>query len=135
MLGDTGRRPQRRSRRTRRRSNVGHFGFSYGLILTTSRAAVTRWIKGEFIGKGTRGKVFLALNANTGEMVAVKQIQLPTSTSDMLDGRRVMFADAIKSQSTTLRDLDHPNVVQCLGFDETEDYFNLCALGSRCILY
>lgn len=96
---------------------------------------MTRWIKGEFIGKGTRGKVFLALNANTGEMVAVKQIQLPTSTSDMLDGRRVMFADAIKSQSTTLRDLDHPNVVQCLGFDETEDCFNLCALGSRCILY
>lgn len=92
---------------------------------------MTRWIKGDLIGKGTYGKVFLALNANTGEMIAVKQVELPKTVSDMADKRQIIVVEAIKSESTTLRDLDHPNVVQYLGFEETGDYFNLCASRSR----
>jgi len=105
---------------------------------------VTRWIKGDLIGKGTYGKVranvgahrlraelftlsqvFLALNGNTGEMIAVKQVELPKTASDQQDHRQRIVVDAIKSESTTLRDLEHPNVVQYLGFEETSDHFNL----------
>ncbi|KZW00471.1 Pkinase-domain-containing protein, partial [Exidia glandulosa HHB12029] len=92
---------------------------------STTAKPVTRWIKGDLIGKGTYGKVFLALNANTGEMIAVKQVELPKTVSDKADARQTIVVDAIKSESTTLRDLDHPNVVQYLGFEETTDYFNL----------
>lgn len=86
---------------------------------------VTRWIKGDLIGKGTYGKVYLALNGNTGEMIAVKQVELPKTASDKADARQTTVVDAIKSESNVLRDLDHPNVVQYLGFEETADYFNL----------
>ena len=40
---------------------------------------VFKWVKGELIGKGTYGRVYLALNATTGEMIAVKQVELPLS--------------------------------------------------------
>ncbi|GJE92098.1 Pkinase-domain-containing protein [Phanerochaete sordida] len=32
-----------------------------------------RWVRGELIGRGSYGKVYLDLNVNTGEMMAVKQ--------------------------------------------------------------
>ncbi|KAH7104917.1 Pkinase-domain-containing protein [Auriculariales sp. MPI-PUGE-AT-0066] len=92
---------------------------------TTGAKPITRWIKGDLIGKGTYGKVFLALNANTGEMIAVKQVELPKTASDQADARQRIVVDAIKSESAVLRDLEHPNVVQYLGFEETMDHFNL----------
>ena len=86
---------------------------------------MTKWVKGDLIGKGTYGKVYLALNINTGEMIAVKQVELPKTDSDRNDTRQTTVVEAIKSESATLRDLEHPNVVQYLGFEETADYFNL----------
>jgi hypothetical protein len=34
------------------------------------------WSKGQLIGKGSFGKVYCGLNKRTGEMIAVKQVQL-----------------------------------------------------------
>ena len=39
---------------------------------------VFKWVKGDLIGKGTYGRVYLALNATTGEMIAVKQVEMPS---------------------------------------------------------
>ncbi|KAF9535368.1 hypothetical protein CPB83DRAFT_5940 [Crepidotus variabilis] len=78
-----------------------------------------KWVRGELIGKGTYGRVYLALNATTGEMIAVKQVELPQTASDKADSRQHMVVQALKSESETLRDLDHPNIVQYLGFEET----------------
>jgi hypothetical protein len=33
--------------------------------------------------------------------------------------------DAIKSESDTLRELDHPNIVAYLGYEQTEKYFSM----------
>ncbi|KAH7104288.1 Pkinase-domain-containing protein [Auriculariales sp. MPI-PUGE-AT-0066] len=87
--------------------------------------AVTKWIKGDLIGKGTFGRVYLALNVNTGEMIAVKQVELPKTDSDRNDTRQTLVVDAIKSESATLRELSHPHVVEYLGFEETHEFFNL----------
>ncbi|PPQ62767.1 hypothetical protein CVT24_000461 [Panaeolus cyanescens] len=78
-----------------------------------------KWVRGELIGKGTYGRVYLALNATTGEMIAVKQVELPSTASDKNDSRQHTVVQALKMESETLRDLDHPNIVQYLGFEET----------------
>lgn len=77
------------------------------------------------IGKGTYGRVYLAMNATTGEMIAVKQVELPQTTSDKYDSRQHTVVNALKSESETLKDLDHPNIVQYLGYEETMDNLSM----------
>ncbi|TFK30354.1 Pkinase-domain-containing protein [Coprinopsis marcescibilis] len=82
-------------------------------------APTFKWVRGELIGKGTYGRVYLALNATTGEMIAVKQVELPQTPSDRNDSRQNTVVQALKLESETLKDLDHPHIVQYLGFEET----------------
>lgn len=89
------------------------------MLLILLQTATFKWVRGELIGKGTYGRVYLALNATTGEMIAVKQVELPQTASDKADSRQHMVVQALKSESETLRDLDHSNIVQYLGFEET----------------
>ncbi|KAJ7932483.1 MAP kinase [Mycena leptocephala] len=87
---------------------------------STSEGATTfKWVRGELIGRGTYGRVYLALNATTGEMIAVKQVEIPRTPSDKNDSRQVTVVQALKLESETLKVLDHPNIVQYLGFEET----------------
>ena len=81
--------------------------------------ATFKWMRGGLIGKGTHGRVYLALNTTTGEMIAVKQVELPQTPSDQNDSRLVTAVQALKLESEILKDLDHPNIVQYLGFEET----------------
>jgi mitogen-activated protein kinase kinase kinase len=81
------------------------------------------WIKGELIGKGTFGNVYIALNVTTGEMIAVKQVQLPSIPQK--NSRVSDVIEALRSEVDTLKDLDHLNIVQYLGFEETERVYNL----------
>ncbi len=88
-------------------------------------SAIFRWVRGELIGKGTYGKVYLALNATTGEMIAVKQVEIPRTASDKDDSRQVSVVEALKLESETLKDLDHPHIVQYLGFEETPTFLSM----------
>ena len=96
----------------------------------TLPVAIFRWVRGELIGKGTYGRVYLALNATTGEMIAVKQVEIPKTESDRGDSRQINVVEALKMESETLKDLDHPNIVQYLGFEETPDFLSMCVLLS-----
>jgi mitogen-activated protein kinase kinase kinase len=87
--------------------------------------ATFKWVKGQLIGRGSFGRVYHAMNLTTGEMIAVKQVELPKTDSDRADSRQVTVVDALKSESDTLRDLDHPHIVQYLGFEETVDVFSV----------
>lgn len=51
--------------------------------------------------------------------MAVKQVEIPQTASDKNDSRQATVVQALKSESETLKDLDHPNIVQYLGFEET----------------
>ncbi|KAH8918760.1 Pkinase-domain-containing protein [Atractiella rhizophila] len=84
-----------------------------------------KWVKGDLIGKGTYGQVYLALNATTGEMLAVKQVAIPQTDSDREDKRQTGVVDALVSEVELLKDLDHPNIVQYLGMERTDLNLNV----------
>jgi hypothetical protein len=87
--------------------------------------AIFKWVRGELIGKGTYGRVYLALNATTGEMIAVKQVEIPQTASDRENQRQVAVLEALKSENETLKDLNHPYIVQYLGFEETPMFLSV----------
>ncbi|EIN14140.1 kinase-like protein [Punctularia strigosozonata HHB-11173 SS5] len=92
---------------------------------TAGPKPIFKWVRGELIGRGTYGRVYLALNATTGEMIAVKQVEIPRTLSDKEDTRQVSVVEALKSESETLKDLDHPHIVQYLGFEETPSFLSI----------
>ncbi|CAG8489663.1 3656_t:CDS:10 [Paraglomus occultum] len=83
------------------------------------------WIKGELIGKGTFGKVYLALNVSTSEMIAVKQIELPKTKADRLSERQINLVKSFYAEIELLKVLDHEHIVQYLGYDECGDTVNI----------
>jgi len=95
-------------------------------------AAISKWVQGGLIGEGTYGKVYTALNAATGEMIAVKQVKIPRTEDDRDDSRRMTAVEALKLESEALKLLDHQNVVRYLGFEETPEYLNMLVLASVC---
>ena len=52
-------------------------------------------------------------------MIAVKQVDIPPKASGRDDSQQVTAVQALKAESETLKDLDHPNIVQYLEFEET----------------
>ncbi|KAH9982562.1 kinase-like domain-containing protein [Lactifluus volemus] len=58
-------------------------------------------------------------------MIAVKQVEIPRTASDRNDSRQVTVVEALKLESETLKDLDHPNIVQYLGFEETPNFLSI----------
>lgn len=81
------------------------------------------WMKGEMIGKGSFGAVYLCLNLTTGEMMAVKQVEVPRYSAQ--DQNTLDMVQALKLEVNTLKDLDHLNIVQYLGFEEKSSIYSL----------
>lgn len=82
---------------------------------TDLRTVSFKWVKGELIGRGTYGQVYLALNVTTGDMLAVKQVELPKTRSDKDDARQQGMVSSLKAEIELLKDLDHAKIVQYLG--------------------
>lgn len=83
------------------------------------RQATFRWFKGQLIGKGTYGKVYLGLNATTGDFLAVKQVEPPKSIGG--DKQKMKeFVASIDMEIEMMKDLDHPHIVQYLGCERKE---------------
>lgn len=76
-----------------------------------------KWIKGALIGAGSFGKVYLGMDASTGLLMAVKQVELPTGTAPNEERKKAMLR-ALEREIELLRDLHHPNIVQyhCMSF-------------------
>jgi mitogen-activated protein kinase kinase kinase len=84
------------------------------------RQPTFRIIRGQLIGKGTYGKVYLGINADNGEILAVKLVEFgPKTTGNDRDRMRDMVA-AIDQEIDTMQHLEHPNIVQYLGCERAE---------------
>lgn len=86
-----------------------------------------QWIRGKLIGKGSFGRVYLAFNVATGEVIAVKQVEIPKTASDLLDQDQHDRVASLYAEIMMLRDLDHENIVQYLGYgqDDAEGVINI----------
>ena len=70
-----------------------------------------KWIKGALIGAGSFGKVYLGMDAATGLLMAVKQVELPTGSAPNEERKKAMLS-ALEREIELLRDLHHENIVQ-----------------------
>ena len=84
-----------------------------------------KWMKGALIGEGSFGKVYLALHAITGELMAVKRVEMPSDSGTQLDHKKRGMVDALKREIGLLRELQHPNIVQYLGSSSDQQYLNI----------
>ena len=98
-------------------------------FLSSSATNVTmRWQQGQFVGGGTFGSVYAAINLDTGVLMAVKEIRLqdpqliPTIVKQIGDEMGVLAV------------LDHPNIVSYYGIEVHRDkvyiFMEYCSGGS-----
>eukprot|EP00698_Gefionella_okellyi_P024319 TRINITY_DN8546_c0_g1_i1.p1 TRINITY_DN8546_c0_g1~~TRINITY_DN8546_c0_g1_i1.p1 ORF type:complete len:1153 (-),score=258.95 TRINITY_DN8546_c0_g1_i1:118-3576(-) len=79
-----------------------------------------RWQRGGLLGRGGFGKVYLGLNADTGELLAVKQVEL-----DGVDGVSAKQLKEVEDEVNLMRGLDHESIVQYYGAEIRDNVFNI----------
>ncbi|KAF2655270.1 protein kinase byr2 [Lophiostoma macrostomum CBS 122681] len=85
-----------------------------------------KYMKGSLIGQGSFGSVYLALHAVTGELMAVKQVEVPSpSGTSQMDQKKTNMVEALKHEIGLLRDLKHKNIVQYLGSNSDDSHLNI----------
>ncbi|KAI9799182.1 MAG: hypothetical protein M1833_004222 [Piccolia ochrophora] len=101
------------------------------------RQATFKWIKGELIGKGTYGRVYLGMNATTMEFLAVKQVEVARNAAGQDKAKMKEMVAALDQEIDTMQHLDHNNIVQYLGCERHEysisiflEYINGGSVGS-----
>uniref|UniRef100_A0ACD5ZYY8 Uncharacterized protein n=1 Tax=Avena sativa TaxID=4498 RepID=A0ACD5ZYY8_AVESA len=82
-----------------------------------------RWRKGDLIGSGAFGQVYLGMDLDSGELLAVKQVLIGTSiaTRDKAQANVRELEDEVK----LLKNLSHPNIVRYIGTVREEDSLNI----------
>lgn len=86
------------------------------VFLASSSSNISiRWQQGKFIGAGTFGSVYLAVNLDSGSLMAVKEIKFQE-----LSGLPSLYAQ-IKDELSVMELLHHPNVVEYYGIEVHRD--------------
>lgn len=95
-------------------------GNKYLLSLASSLSNVSiRWQKRDFVGGGTFGKVYSAVNLDNGDILAVKEIRIQDSKT-----MKKIFP-SIKEEMEVLEMLSHPNIVQYYGVEVHRQKVNI----------
>lgn len=102
-------------------------------VLSSSATNVTlRWQQGQFIGGGTSGAVYAAIDLDTSYLMAVKEIRLQEPS--VIPGA----AQQIRDEMGVLEVLDHPNIVSYYGIEVHRDrvfiFMEYCSNGSLAML-
>jgi mitogen-activated protein kinase kinase kinase len=84
------------------------------------RQTTFRWFKGQLIGKGTYGRVYLGMNATTGEFLAVKEVEVNPKAAGGDKAKMRELVAALNQEIETMQHLDHDNIVQYLGCERKE---------------
>lgn len=84
------------------------------------RQTTFRWFKGQLIGKGTYGRVYLGMNATTGEFLAVKEVEVNAKAAGGDKSKIREMVAALDREIDTMQHLDHVNIVQYLGCERKE---------------
>eukprot|EP00834_Sanchytrium_tribonematis_P003314 NODE_124_length_17341_cov_0.560028.p6 type:complete len:418 gc:universal NODE_124_length_17341_cov_0.560028:4568-3315(-) len=87
-------------------------------------AGPIKFIKGNLIGKGSFGSVYLGMNAVNGELLAVKMVEMPTEEGPNFEMKKKMYR-ALQKEIAILKQLNHPHIVRYLGSQIQENYLNI----------
>ncbi|ORX54014.1 hypothetical protein DM01DRAFT_1335866 [Hesseltinella vesiculosa] len=91
-----------------------------------------RWQQGRYIGSGTYGSVYLAINLDSSSIMAVKEIRFPDS------GTLSTLHKAIKEEMKVMEMLHHHNIVEYYGMEVHREKVNIfmeyCENGSLGLL-
>nr|BAD25847.1 putative protein kinase [Oryza sativa Japonica Group] len=83
-----------------------------------------RWRKGELIGSGAFGQVYLGMNLDTGELLAVKQVLIGSNNATREKAQA--HIRELEEEVKLLKNLSHPNIVKrYLGTVREEDTLNI----------
>jgi len=74
-----------------------------------------RWTTGDNLGEGSYGSVWLALNGDTGELFALKEVRMGSS-----DKHRDESIEQLEQEVNVLSRLVHPNIVRYIGITREE---------------
>ncbi|XP_021619785.1 mitogen-activated protein kinase kinase kinase ANP1 isoform X1 [Manihot esculenta] len=88
-----------------------------------SMAPPIRYRKGELIGCGAFGHVYMGMNLDSGELLAVKQVLIAANgaTREKAQAQVRELEEEVK----LLKNLSHPNIVRYLGTDKEEETLNI----------
>ncbi|KAK0335421.1 mitogen-activated protein kinase kinase kinase, partial [Friedmanniomyces endolithicus] len=84
------------------------------------RQPTFKWMRGQLIGKGTFGRVYLGMNTTTGELLAVKQVEVNPKVPNADPSRVRDMVKTLDMEIDTMQHLDNANIVQYLGCERKE---------------
>lgn len=76
--------------------------------------------RGQLIGKGSYGRVYLGINLTTGDFLAVKQVEVNQKAAGHDKDKMKEMVSALDQEIDTMQHLEHPNIVQYLGCERKE---------------
>jgi len=88
--------------------------------LDSEEMSPTEWLRGKIIGSGSFGSVYLAFNVFSGDIMAVKQVEISG-----IDQRQRKMLDVLNHEIHILRNLEHENIVQYKGSKKEGDFLNI----------
>ncbi|CAN1129401.1 Mitogen-activated protein kinase kinase kinase NPK1 [Linum perenne] len=82
-----------------------------------------RWRKGELIGSGAFGRVYMGMNLDSGELLAVKQVLIAANSASKEKTQAHIIE--LEEEVKLLKNLSHPNIVRYLGTVREDDSLNI----------
>ncbi|XVE62995.1 hypothetical protein DITRI_Ditri06bG0164400 [Diplodiscus trichospermus] len=82
-----------------------------------------RWRKGELIGSGAFGRVYMGMNLDSGELLAVKEVLIAANTASKEKAQA--HVRELEEEVKLLKNLSHPNIVRYLGTVREEETINI----------
>ncbi|XP_021674011.2 mitogen-activated protein kinase kinase kinase NPK1 isoform X2 [Hevea brasiliensis] len=86
-------------------------------------ATPIRYRKGQLIGCGAFGHVYMGMNLDSGELLAVKQVLMAANGASR-DRAQAQIRE-LEEEVKLLKNLSHPNIVRYLGTDREEEALNI----------
>ncbi|KAG7585530.1 Protein kinase domain [Arabidopsis thaliana x Arabidopsis arenosa] len=82
-----------------------------------------RWRKGQLIGRGAFGTVYMGMNLDSGELLAVKQVLIASNCASK--EKTQAHIQELEEEVKLLKNLSHPNIVRYLGTVREDDTLNI----------
>ncbi|MCO5590646.1 hypothetical protein L7F22_044619 [Adiantum nelumboides] len=89
----------------------------------SSKGKTIRWRKGELIGAGAFGSVYMGMNLDSGELLAVKQVLI--AAKNVAKDKSQAHLRELEEEVKLLQNLSHPNIVRYLGTAREDDALNI----------